>query len=291
MSDEGFILRFFWGPRTETSGQCADRLYEFLAGLATLDPVFSTKWYAIGKDQNNPRHRPIILNQADLQACCERGTFWTEVAPLRRIEGLGFSVDIFTAGYWMLPLSVHCGCCSEYIDNSVVMHLPNSGVAGRRMHRAGFLTRLSQLLVKCWEPDVGQVWSTKLRDALALPADAVEVGWITYVANRVRQPPRFPKEILVVPVEGLGHLFVATRQRFFTENESHLNRARLVAGALNQEGLDPAGISPAARSSIHNAISTAPRPRTRPARGSRKSTTREAFAADRPRSRPPSGGG
>jgi hypothetical protein len=228
MVTEAHFVRFFWGPRREEAGQVAKRLRRYLKGLLELDPVFD-QWYPMGKNPD----KPVPLDLGTLEALCRKGISREEVPPFKPIDDLGFSVSLLTGGSWMLHLGVHGGVVTPYVQNSVIMDLPRTGVVGKRICRAEPLIALCRLVVQCWDPEVGQIWSTALAEALEIPEDGIDVGWLTYVAKRRMRLPELDRAIEVIPLARAGHLVLATRQRFSAENANHLARAARIAAALN----------------------------------------------------------
>jgi len=231
MVKEAHIVRFFWGPRREEAGQVAKRLRRSLKGLLELDPVFG-QWYPVGKNPD----RPVPLDLETLEALCRKGISREEVPPFKPMEDLGFAVNLLTGGSWILRLRVHGGVATPYLPNSLIMDLPPTGVVGKRVYRVEPLIALCRLVVQCWDPEVGQIWSAKLSKALDVPEEGIDVGWLTYIAKRRMRLPVLDKAIEVIPIARAGHLIVSTRQRFSADNADHLARATRIAAALNGAG-------------------------------------------------------
>jgi hypothetical protein len=225
---EVHTVRFFWGPRREEAGQVAKRLLRYLKGLLELDPVFD-QWYPVGKNPD----RSVPLDLGTLEALCRKGISRGEIPPFKLMEDLGFAVNLLTGGSWMLWLRVHGGVATPYVPNSLIMDLPPTGVVGRRVHRVPPLIALCRLVVQCWGPEVGQIWSAKLSEVLDVPEGGIDVGWLTYIARQRMRLPELDKAIEVIPIARAGHLIVSTRQRFSTDNANHLVRATRIAAALN----------------------------------------------------------
>lgn len=228
MVTEAHVVRFFWGPRGEEAGQVAKRLHRYLKGLLELDPVFD-KWYPVGKIPD----KPVPLDLGTLEALCRKGISREEVPPFKPMDDLGFAVSLLTGGSWMLSLRVHGGVATPYVPNSLIMDLPPTGVIGKRVYRAELLIALCRLVVQCWDPDVGQIWSARLSEALDVPDGGIDVGWLTYLARRRMCLPELDRTIEVIPIARAGHLIVSTRQRFSVDNANHLARATRIAAALN----------------------------------------------------------
>jgi hypothetical protein len=192
MKQEGFFLRFFWGPRKETAEEAADRLLRYLIELTEFDPVYS-RWYPIGKDPGDPRSKPVAPTKEALDQLCRHGVSREEVPPFKLIADLGFMVRLRTGGSWILTLRVCCGVFTPYVQNSLIMDLPLTGAIGKRVCRVDRLIALCRLVVTCWDPDVGQVWSGKLSEEIVSTEDDLEVGWLTYVADRQSRCYEFDK--------------------------------------------------------------------------------------------------
>lgn len=227
MSKEGFVLRFFWGPREESSAACAVRMNKFLKGLKAIDEVF-TDWRTTGKRKSVE----LSGKTGQLQELLERGANRFEVPPFEPIRDLGFSLWVLSGGYAAASLDVHCGCYSEYVKNAVHLSPPTTGAAGRRLFRVPVLVETCKLVARCWEPDEGQVWSLRLHEAIKPSPSDIDVGWITYVSNRVRKLTSVP-EMEVIPVKGHGSIIVTTSQRFSTDNPKHLQKAKALAALVN----------------------------------------------------------
>jgi hypothetical protein len=117
--------------------------------------------------------------------------------------------------------------------NSLLLDLPYSGSPGRRTLRVNFLVPLCRLVAECWDPDVGQVQSRAIDEAFRTATGGVDVGWLTYIADRLRKEPALGPEFIVEPVDGRGRIIVATKQRFSSSNPSHIARLRKVYQSLN----------------------------------------------------------
>lgn len=86
---ENWLLGAYWGPRPESSDQCADRLAECWRALADRHPALAT-WY-LRADSERAAHRPIETRREQLVELIESGRnrrdFTGDV-----IESLGFHV-------------------------------------------------------------------------------------------------------------------------------------------------------------------------------------------------------
>ncbi|WP_435016424.1 Imm52 family immunity protein [Tundrisphaera sp. TA3] len=238
MMQETFLLRFFWGPRREGVEEVAARLLLYLEQLTAFDTVYSHWYPRSGRGSDQSKSAPLLLETGAIEELCRREIQREEVAPFKPIAPLGFTVNLATGGLWDLTLRINCGGYSHYVLNSITMPLPATGSAGKRLCRAESLIGHCRLIIACWDPEVGQVWSGRLDDELGNPDQEIDVGWMTYVANRRLVLPEFDRAIEVIPIGEAGQLIVATRQRFSTANGNHLRRAKLIASKLNGGGVE-----------------------------------------------------
>lgn len=231
MPTESFLLRFFWGPREEGPESMAARLCRFLNRLGRLDPLFKS-WQQYQKSSGEMK--PIPRTKRDLSVLCAKGIMRSNIPPYPPMPGGGcFTVNIDTKATWVLPLRVFCGCTSENLWNSVILYLPVAGEECQRICNVSVLEELVRATVDCWDPDVGQIWSSELADSLIVPMDGIEIGWLTYVSKRKMRVPDLPASIRVSPVGQAGTLIVATEDLFSTNNPEHHKRAISIATALN----------------------------------------------------------
>jgi hypothetical protein len=142
VSKEGFFLRCFWGPRRETADEAADRLRRFLTGLSGFDSVYS-QWYPLKRDPDDPRSKPLSLTTNALAPLFHEGIWRSELPPFNADEEMGFETDLWTGGSWRLTLKVHCGVCTPHLRNSLILDLPVTGAAGKRLCRVDPLIALA----------------------------------------------------------------------------------------------------------------------------------------------------
>ncbi len=223
------------GPRRESRRTCADRLLKFLKRLRHIDPVFKSNWFGAGERPEDPRNKPVVLDSAALDSVLKKGIHKTDYVPgslPTPIRDLGFSVCLVSDGYHRVSLWIQCGGHTKLVDNSIIIQLPNSGVAGGRVFSIPTLTRIFDLIVHCWNPDVGQVWSSQMSDAIGESNDDLQVGWLTYVASRTIALPTLDSRFQRVPIGRVGHVFVATKQRFNVDHENHVARLKHLSSVL-----------------------------------------------------------
>jgi immunity protein 52 of polymorphic toxin system len=237
---EVFYLRAFWGARHTTFEEGAERLLKFLSSLARMEPTYGL-WYPLGQDSDDPRAQPVSIERSALEAHCRKGIFRTSVRPYSPIPDLGFSFSLATGGKWRLSLRVHCGCISSQVNNSLLMDLPYSSAAGRRTLRVGFLLPLCRLVAECWDPDVAQVRSLPISQAFPAAEGGIEVGWLTFVSDRLRNTPDLEPAFGIERVEGRGWIILASQQKFSSGNVHHVDRLKRVERALNGALRQPGG--------------------------------------------------
>jgi hypothetical protein len=168
----------YWGPRAESVEECAARLTRFLDELEAAHPLLAMR-YELG---HSPRSgAPSTLDATALL----RGGRNRRDTDGTVIEELGYSVGLWngddSAG---AGLSVGCGTTSAWIVNAVVLSLPVDDDDGRpvplptEVNRRAFTS-----LVQCWAPDWATWTSDAARDAQPDDADAIVLGWLTYLST------------------------------------------------------------------------------------------------------------
>lgn len=238
MAKQALSIRFFWGPRRQSRRSCADRISRFIVSLQDIAPIFRANWFLAGEQPDDPRNRPVKLSKVSLDSVLKKGTFKTDPAighPRVPIRDLGFSVWLASDGYQRVLLQVHCGAYTKFVHNSLNLSMPDTGVAGNQVFRVSALTELFRQVIDCWDPDVGQVWSVQLSDAIEEQPGDLQAGWLTYVAHRVKQLPKLDKRFHKVRVRNVGEIVMATKQRFNIDNPYHVNRVKSLARILNEK--------------------------------------------------------
>src|SRR5260221_11749247 len=102
---EDLYVATFWGPRSESVEQCADRLILFFRDLSTGDDVFST-CYAQGESRRDAmRKRFAFANRASVTKLLERGRNKRDIDK-GVMPKLGYRVGVWKCGESTMTLRV-----------------------------------------------------------------------------------------------------------------------------------------------------------------------------------------
>jgi len=119
---ESYYAGAYWGPRKESTEECARRAEVFLAAMANVDPSFS-HWFQQGKSRRDALKRPIDPSRAAIEKLIRRGKD-------RQFEELGYSVWAWNgvcSDYEDCGFNFACGVYAEGITNRCVLNLPSRG--------------------------------------------------------------------------------------------------------------------------------------------------------------------
>jgi hypothetical protein len=154
----GLTAAAYWGPRKESSEDCARRAVLFFGLLAKSSPLF-VDWFERAWSKMLAT-TPIEISEADIVKRFEKSNLsHKNKMNEERRPGLGFSlgawngrVDEREAG----GIMIGCGRFSKYLNNAVVLDLPTSftespDIAIKNSH-------ILQALVESWEPDWAAVY-------------------------------------------------------------------------------------------------------------------------------------
>ncbi|MGE6758569.1 immunity 52 family protein [Corallococcus interemptor] len=231
---ESYYAGAYWGPRRESSEECARRMGTLLAGLPSVDPSLAS-WYQQGKSRKDALKKPLRPDPAALELFVRQGKD-------RIFEDLGFSVGGWNGAsddYEVSGFLIRCGAYSEGGGNRCVFTLPSKGPSQDRLVTASALAALMGKTAAAWEPDWGVAISEQHRD-LAKPRHAKgapHVGWVTYLSARRGTVPPLPAPVRIEPVEDKGTLITLTPERFTVSNLEHMTLAEQVRELLDRAGL------------------------------------------------------
>ncbi|XXF78512.1 immunity 52 family protein [Myxococcaceae bacterium GXIMD 01537] len=231
---ETYYAGAYWGPRKESSEDCARRLCALLAGLSETDPALA-RWFQQGKSRKDALNRPLGPNLDDLESFVRRGKD-------RTVDELGFSIGGWNGAaddYEASGFLIACGGDSAWVNNRCVFTLPSRGASMERILSAPVMTCLLRATALAWDPDWGVALSEEYRD-LVKPRrakGAPYVGWVTYLSRQRGVVPPLPAPVRVEPVEDKGTLIVLTPERFASTNPEHVALAEQVRALLDGAGL------------------------------------------------------
>ncbi|WP_371823560.1 immunity 52 family protein [Myxococcus sp. CA056] len=232
--NESYYAGVYWGPRKESSEECARRLEVLLEGLSSVDPSLG-HWFQQGKSRADALKRPLSPNLAELEAFVRKGKD-------RTFDELGFSIGGWNGAgddYETTGFLIACGGYSEWTGNRCVYTLPSKGPSLERTLSAPALAALMRQTADAWEPDWGVAISEQHRDSLKprRPKGTPYVGWVTYLAHHWGTFPPLPAPVRVEPVGDKGTLIVLTPERFTVSNPEHVALAERVRELLDRAGL------------------------------------------------------
>ena len=230
---ETYYAGAYWGPREESSEECARRLKTFLALLPDVDPSFA-RWFRQGRSQKESLSRPVETSPEALEKLVRRGKD-------RVRKDLGHSVWVWNGvldEYDDSGLQIHCGSRSEAVSNVCVVKLPYRGPNAERVLTAPVLKNLVRSMAVAWEPNWAVAMSRTHRDIIDEHGRAdAWVGWVTYLSRERGQVPPLPAPVRLEPVEDRGTLIVLTPERFTADNPEHVALSLRVRELLERAGL------------------------------------------------------
>ncbi|RKG81572.1 hypothetical protein D7W79_05120 [Corallococcus exercitus] len=231
---DSYSAGVYWGPRQESSEDCARRLAVLITALATVDPSFA-RWFQQGKSRKDALKRSIGPASAELESFVRQGRD-------RTFADLGFSLGGWNGAadeYEVSGFLIACGGYSEWVNNHCVFTLPSRGPSSERVLTAPVLTRLVRETAAAWEPDWGVAISEQHRDLMKphRAKGAPYVGWVTYLARHRGRVPLLPAPVRVENVEDKGTLIILTPERFTVSNPEHVALAERVRELLDRAGL------------------------------------------------------
>jgi hypothetical protein len=213
---------------------CARRLSPFLAEVANVDRAFRA-WSRVD-DPDGPYRIPI--NE-------ERLINWLLKDMSRRdIDGkimqeLGFRVYVTAADTPPFPLYVHCGCNSPWVGNVCSIRFPSSGATASRILRLPTLLKLSEIMIRYWDPGHGVITCDAASPEPGGSTDfSLQAGWLTYLGSeKYHRIPKVESPARLLDV-GSGQLIIATDELFSSGNLDHLASLGRIASMIreNQRG-------------------------------------------------------
>jgi len=229
-TDEGFFVGFYWGPRKETAEAVARRAYGLLQRLREISSVF-TRWEPVSEKKAG---RKFTADLAHLEVLARAGVNRTDVGN-EVIPDLGFRISLLSkaCGSGLVSLRITAGGYSKWVSNVCVIELPPLASGDAALLRVPTLVKVCESVIAFWEPDSGQVGSPGMLDLLPDRNEGVDVGWFTYLVAGHGEPPQVSPPSRVLPVNGKGHLIIATDGVFSCANPEHVKSLRRIDEALN----------------------------------------------------------
>jgi hypothetical protein len=215
---ESYYIGVYWGARPESSEACAQRVRQTLFDLPGIDVQWS-RWFLPGKSRKDALRRKISTDSPFLEQLLERGRNRRDTDK-KPIEELGFSLSVWNGAPdgQSISLRFRCGIFSKYVGNAVAISL---GSAENDMLSFEIIREVLRILIRHFAPDWGTATSNSIDyQALGLQPKMPRPGWLTYLSNRFGQIPPNPN-YECEPVDQLGTLIIATREKFSAACENH----------------------------------------------------------------------
>lgn len=227
MSD--LYIGAYWGPRKESSEQCADRLATCLKELASVSDVFSS-WFEKGRSRRDALTHPI--QQDGILALVKSGSNKRD-SDKSAIEDLGFRVGLWNGASeeHSVSLSVTCGSYSQVagLGNSVVLNFPeNLGTLTKREQASEVLASIA----RAWEPQWAGIISRASRNARPFTPGAPFVDWMIYLSELGSAPSKLPASASVVSVDDLGIIIITQEYPIDANDQSHVQNVQAVEAAI-----------------------------------------------------------
>ena len=222
--DDHFYASFFWGPREESSRNCALRLFSFLRFLIGKFP--RSRWKVTSRIGAFATKKTSIL---ELEKVLLNGTnIGSKRLP---ILDLGYTVSIAAESTPPFSISrVHCGSWAHGVVNVCSVDFGSDGFGGTRIGCSQLLIELAEAAIEAWEPDRGLVSSQKFGDLLRPMRP--EAGWMTYFSASYDDLVTIPAEFRLIR-QSKGRLLVLDSEVFSVENPVQVSAIKSLCFALS----------------------------------------------------------
>jgi Immunity protein 52 len=243
---EDYYAGVSWGPRRESSHECAQRAFALLEALERLDPCFRDYWTWSRGRKKVPV--PILPNREAAEQIIARSVNRDDVNR-KVIEDLGFYTSFIRdleivpgyrkKNYQTLFLRFGCGCYAPRMRNSCVMYLPRYPPASERVLRGDLLAQLTRIFVDTLDAEAVLITSDMHRDVVNGPSPWKEelVGWVMYFARERGVVPPLPTPVRIESVGDKGTLIILTPERLTVSNPEHVELGHQVRRLLRNAGL------------------------------------------------------
>jgi len=223
MSD--LFIGAYWGPREESTAQCASRLDMCLTSLALGSKLFRF-WYKRGKSKPEALIHPIDSERlTSLVASGKR----TRDSDNSNIECLGYRIGIWNGENEDLSasLSITCGMHARtpHLSNAVVLNLPSE--LGDSTYREVSLQALTSI-ISSWEPDWAAVISHQSADSRPFTTGKPFVDWMLYLRGSTFDHCKLPISASCIELENLGKVVITQDCPIEPKNPTHIQNVEAV---------------------------------------------------------------
>lgn len=219
----------YWGPRPESSTDCARRIVDLLGRLSEISDQLAC-WFDKASSKQTALSSPVLPQIESVERLLAAGRHFKD-EPLVPVPDLGFHIGIWNgrSGAEAGSLSISCGGWFEGLSNSVVLKLPPSLLSATTEHLSALLGRVVGTLVSIFDPDSLRYSSNGLAERLGLydfnqnQKPLWTPGWITYVAPRLQLSlPGTAFAAIEPPLRVPGSCVIAGNPPFSVENAVQL---------------------------------------------------------------------
>ena len=233
---EHYFVGAYWGPRQETSRECAHRAEHFLRLLSPCDPTFA-QWYLGGKKAPPGLPGQPLQTADDLELLLLEGRSRSDFDRTLILEDMGFLAGAFNARKGRTRLDFHCGAYYPEGHNSCLLEPPPEGPVRERLLSAPVLEQVLTCMAIAWEPDFTMAGSLEMLRLVEKPEWETRVGWVTYVSRRLGTVPPLPAPVRITPVDTRGWLLTLSPERMTADNPEHVALTARVRELLDRAGL------------------------------------------------------
>jgi hypothetical protein len=237
----------YWRPdHKETPEECARQALIFFAELARVDLVFET-FRTTSRKRGKYVHTPVPTDLDGLAQLFAKGVIRTHRGG-SVMEELGYTLDATTpskrfpsirdASYGAMRLT---GGTSGTSCNSCLLELYFEGEDYERIVNIPTLTRLFNVMVTAFAPQVGKTYYGDFYDAVStLPSHLrteLDVDWMMYFARAWGTVPPLPAPVRIEPVGKAGTLVILNPVGVSASNPEDVQLGRQVQALLRKAGL------------------------------------------------------
>ncbi|WP_254614634.1 immunity 52 family protein [Myxococcus sp. CA056] len=230
---ETYYAATYWRARKESPDECASRVVALLESIAGVEASFAS-WFRQSKARKDALKKPVTPNQDELAKVLER-------TKDRYHEDLGYRISGWNGASEdsdACSFDAAVGIYSEWVNNFWLFELPIHGASAERILTAQTLSGLLRSMATALDPDWGVAMSHAHREIADPTGRAnVQIGWVTYFAQRLGVVPPLPSPVRIEPVEDKGTLVILTPERFTASNPEHVALAERVRELLDRAGL------------------------------------------------------
>jgi hypothetical protein len=199
-----FMLGAYWDARPDNLEKCTEDVRRLFSQLAEVDPLLG-RWFEPGRSSKDALKKKVDTSDIQrLRGLLLKGRGRADIGQ-RVFEDLGFRIGLWNGAgedEEMAYVSIHCGCYSERVGNSVVIDFPYKSESAKWVGNAStILARVAEI----WRPKWAGIMSKKaMRDRKVIGVYPF-VDWMVYVPRSV---PAMPPPSRVEVLEGLGSIVV-----------------------------------------------------------------------------------